>query len=50
MTEIDVERLICYEQEKPVLWDKILEEYNDQNSTKKCGHEVFEKLNPNFLI
>ena len=46
--EIDVKRFICYVQEKPMLWDKTLEDYKDRNLTKKCWQEVCEKLNPEF--
>lgn len=46
--EIDVDLLITLVQERPVIWDKSLEEYKYKNLTLKAWEEICGSLNDDF--
>lgn len=46
--DIEIDLLITLVQERPVLWDKSLEEYKYKNLTLKAWEEVCTILNKDF--
>lgn len=48
VTEIDSELLITLVQQRPVLWDKTIDEYKDRNKTLEGWKEICRILKDDF--
>lgn len=48
MAEVDIEHLIILVQERPVLWDKTIEEYKDRVKSRNAWIDIFKELNSDF--
>ncbi|KAG8270064.1 hypothetical protein J6590_093485 [Homalodisca vitripennis] len=46
--DIDMEKLIMFVEERPLLWDKSIEEYKDRNKNREAWREICHALFPGF--
>ncbi|XP_074041481.1 uncharacterized protein [Leptinotarsa decemlineata] len=46
--DIDMEKLIMFVEERPLLWDKSLEEYKDRNKNREAWSEICQELFEGF--
>jgi len=49
MDSIDSELLIALVKEKPILWDKSLENYKARGPTKEAWNEICSNMMPGYL-
>jgi len=43
---LDVDLLITSVEERPLLWDKMLDSYSDRNKKRKCWRDIFCIMKP----
>lgn len=48
IVDTDMEKLIMFVEERPLLWDKSLKEYKDRNKNREAWREICQAIFPEF--